>query len=147
MLPKSSEVRFAAILEGSGEMGLYSAVFQEDQAFPLFKISDIQAPTHQYVHCISFWVEESLKTFFFLIRLFQSSYTLAENLSYSMHFHSRTSSILCLFKLYNTYNIISVILQDVSLYNLWSRFPIEFEIGIAFGIHVCSQKRFKQLTV
>lgn len=49
MLPKSSEVRFAAILEGSGELGLYSAVFQEDQAFPLFKISDIQAPTHQYV--------------------------------------------------------------------------------------------------
>lgn len=65
MLPKSSEVRFAAILEGSGELGLYSAVFQEDQAFPLFKISDIQAPTHQYVHGISFWVEESLKTFFF----------------------------------------------------------------------------------
>lgn len=65
MLPKSSEVRFAAILEGSGELGLYSAVFQEDQAFPLFKISDIQASTHQYVHCISFWVEESLKTFFF----------------------------------------------------------------------------------
>lgn len=65
MLPKSSEVRFAAILDGSGELGLYSAVFQEDQAFPLFKISDIQAPTHQYVHCISFWVEESLKTFFF----------------------------------------------------------------------------------
>lgn len=65
MLPKSSEVRFAAILDGSGELGLYSAVFQEDQAFPLFKISDIQAPTHQYVHGISFWVEESLKTFFF----------------------------------------------------------------------------------
>lgn len=49
MLPKSSEVRFVAILDGSGELGLYSAVFQEDQAFPLFKISDIQAPTHQYV--------------------------------------------------------------------------------------------------
>lgn len=96
MLPKSSEVRFAAILEGSGELGLYSAVFQEDQAFPLFKISDIQAPTHQYVHCISFWVEESLKTFFFFLKicLFQSSYTLAENLSYSMHFHSKTFSIL-----------------------------------------------------
>lgn len=87
MLPKSSEVRFAAILEGSGELGIYSAVFQEDQAFPLFKISDIQAPTHQYVHCISFWVEESLKTFFFLIRLFQSSYTLSENLI-SFIFHA-----------------------------------------------------------
>lgn len=49
MLPKSSEVRFAAILEGSGELSLYSAVFQEDQAFPLFKISEIQATTHQYV--------------------------------------------------------------------------------------------------
>lgn len=75
MLPKSSEVRFAAILEGSGEVSLYSAVFQEDQAFPLFKISDIQAPTHQYV--FKFWLKR-VKIIFNKFSLFQSSYTLTE---------------------------------------------------------------------
>ena len=50
MLPKSSEVRFVAIVEEAAEFWLYSAVFHEDTAFPLFKISDLPVSTAQYVH-------------------------------------------------------------------------------------------------
>ena len=50
MLPKSSEVRFVAILEEAAQCQLYSAVFHEDKAFPLFKISDLPVSTAQYVH-------------------------------------------------------------------------------------------------
>ncbi|XP_061182365.1 uncharacterized protein LOC133190690 [Saccostrea echinata] len=46
MLPRSSEIRFAAILGSSNKTQLYSAVFQEDQAFPLFEITDIPTPSH-----------------------------------------------------------------------------------------------------
>ncbi|XP_062616977.1 uncharacterized protein LOC134278702 [Saccostrea cucullata] len=51
MLPKSSEIRFAAVLESSNSTQLYSAVFQEDQAFPLFEITDIPTPSHQIQIC------------------------------------------------------------------------------------------------
>ncbi|XP_056019376.1 uncharacterized protein LOC125669537 isoform X4 [Ostrea edulis] len=48
MLPKSSEVRFTAILRNSTLIQLYSAVFQENQAFPLFKITDFSAPCQHH---------------------------------------------------------------------------------------------------
>lgn len=83
MLPKSSEVRFAAILEGSGELGLYSAVFQEDQAFPLFKISDIQAPTHQFHVCAVAFNE---------VVISQCNSNLIQLLKYTMDYEVKTLS-------------------------------------------------------